>query len=130
MAWRTKASVDAFQLKATFRQEVTFKQISAIISRHNVKFMNGGMDPNEFAKLRQIEEMKKRIMATILSKEAYERLARVRVANPELSGQVELYLIQIYQAGKLTSRVSDDQIKEVLKALSAGSMPDFSIRRK
>ncbi len=92
--------------------------------------MNGGMDPNDLQKMRQIEEMKKRIMVTILSKDAYERLARVRVANQELAGQVELYLIQIYQTGKLTSRVTDDQIKEVLRALSAGSKPDFNIRRK
>lgn len=91
--------------------------------------MNGGIDPNEFAKMKQIEEMKKKIMATILSKEAYERLARVRVANPQLAGQAELYLLQIYQSGKLPARISDDQMKEVLRALTSDSK-GFSIRRK
>jgi programmed cell death protein 5 len=88
------------------------------------------MDPNEFAKLRQMEEMKRKVLLTILSKEAYERLARVRVANPEIAGQAELYLLQIYQTGKLQGRVTDEQMKEVLRALSSGSRPEFNIRRK
>jgi programmed cell death protein 5 len=92
--------------------------------------MNGGIDPNELAKLRQIEEMKKKLLATILSKDAYERLARVRVANQELAGQAELYLLQIYQAGKLEGRITDEQMKEVLRVLSSGSRPGFNIRRK
>ena len=89
-----------------------------------------GMDPNELAKLRQIEDMKRKVLVTILSKDAYERLARVRVANPELAGQAELYLLQIYQSGKLSGRISDEQMKEVLRVLSSGSRPGFSIRRK
>jgi len=92
--------------------------------------MNGGIDPNEFAKMRQIEEMKKKLLATILSKEAYERLARVRVANQELAGQAELYLLQIYQSGKLEGRITDEQMKEVLRVLSSGSRSGFNIRRK
>jgi programmed cell death protein 5 len=89
-----------------------------------------GIDPNDLQKMRQIEEMKKKIMATILSKDAYERLARVRVANPELAAQAELYLLQIYQAGKIEGRVTDEQMKEVLRVLSSGSRPGFNIRRK
>jgi programmed cell death protein 5 len=92
--------------------------------------MNGGIDPNEFAKLRQIEEMKKKLLATILSKDAYERLARVRVANQELAGQAELYLLQIYQAGKLEGRITDEQMKEVLRVLSSGDRKGFNIKRK
>lgn len=92
--------------------------------------MNGGMDPNELAKLRQMEEIKKKVLITILSKDAYERLARVRVANPELAGQAELYLLQVYQTGKLEGRITDEQMKEVLKVLSSGSRPAFNIRRK
>jgi len=91
--------------------------------------MNGA-DFNEMQKMKQIEEMKKKLLATILSKEAYERLARVRVANQELAGQAELYLLQIYQSGKLEGRITDEQMKEVLRVLSSGSRQDFKIRRK
>lgn len=91
--------------------------------------MNGA-DFNEMQKMKQIEEMKKKLLATILSKDAYERLARVRVANQELAGQAELYLLQIYQSGKLEGRITDEQMKEVLRVLSSGSRQDFKIRRK
>jgi programmed cell death protein 5 len=91
--------------------------------------MNGGIDPNDFQKMQQIEEMKKKILAAILSKDAYERLSRVRVANPQLAAQAELYLLQIYQSGKLPSRISDEQMKEILRALTPDSK-GFNIRRK
>ena len=89
-----------------------------------------GMDSSDFQKMKQIEEMKKKIMSAILSKEAYERIARVRVANPELAAQAELYLLQIYQAGKLPGRISDDQMKDVLRALTPDSGKGFNVRRK
>jgi programmed cell death protein 5 len=92
--------------------------------------MNGGIDPNDLQKMRQIEEMKKKVLVTILSKEAYERLSRVRVANPELANQADLYLLQIYQTGKLAGRITDEQMKEVLRALSPDSGKGFNIRRK
>jgi len=81
--------------------------------------MNGeGMSLEDLQKMKQIEEMKKQILSSILSREAYERLARVRAINPELAGQAELYLLQVHQAGKLNERVADGKMREVLKALS------------
>ncbi len=90
------------------------------------------MDPNDLAKARQMEQIektKKKLLAKILSKEAYERLGRVRFANPELASQAELYILQVYQAGKLGGSVSDGQMREVLKALSEGKK-DFKIKRQ
>lgn len=92
--------------------------------------MNGGMDPNDMAKMKQIEEMKKKIFMTILSKEAYERLSRVRVANPDLANQADMYLLQVYQSGKIQGRVTDEQMKEILRMLSSGSRQGFSMRRR
>lgn len=66
----------------------------------------------------QIEELKKRIIQKILSKEALERLGRVRLSKPELAEQVELSLLQMYQAGKIKEEVSDQQLKAILEALT------------
>jgi|GEM_PF-553693 programmed cell death protein 5 len=82
---------------------------------------------NQIEQMKQIEEMKKKMLATILTKEAYERLARVRAVNPTLAGQAELYLLQIYQAGKLKERVQDNKLKEVLMALSENK--EINIKR-
>ena len=85
------------------------------------------MDMNQFEQMKQIEEMKKRLLAEILTKEALERLGRVRMVNPQVAGQAELYLIQIYQAGKLKTQITDDKLREVLKALS--EKKEISIKR-
>lgn len=77
--------------------------------------MNGTGDPNQ---TKQIEEMKKQLLAKLLTKEAMERLGRVRVANPGLAAQAELYLLQMVQTGKLPDKVTDENVKEVLRVLS------------
>lgn len=86
-------------------------------------------NPYEQARqLKQLEEMKRQILTKILSKEAFERLGRVRIANPELAGTVELYLVQLFQTGKLINPIDDDKLKEILRALS--ERKDFNIRRR
>ena len=89
------------------------------------------VDPNkmqQMQQMQQMEEMKKKLLGQILSKEAYERLGRVRLANPELASQAELYILQIYQSGKLKDNITDEQMKEVLRTLSEGKK-DFNIKR-
>lgn len=91
----------------------------------------GGRDMNEqpdLNQLKQVEEMKKQMLVKILTKDAYERLARVRVANPQLAGQAELYLLQLFQSGKFQGRLSDEKLKEVLRLLS--EKKEITIKRK
>ena len=66
----------------------------------------------------QIEQMKKTFLRQILSKEALERLGRVRIANPNLAARLELYLIQLYQAGQLKGTVDDGKLKQILDVLT------------
>jgi programmed cell death protein 5 len=68
--------------------------------------------------MKQIEEMKKLLMKKLLSKEAIERLGRIRIVKPELAAQLELYLIQLFQAGRLKGEVSDEQLKIILDAVT------------
>lgn len=65
----------------------------------------------------QLEQMKKLILRKILTKSALERLGRVRIANPLLAGQLELYLIQVYQSGELKETIDDKRLKEILNVL-------------
>ena len=86
------------------------------------------IDPNQLRQLEKMEALKKQLLGKILSKDAYERLGRVRFANPELASQAELYLLQIYQSGKLNDVVTDEQMKEILRILSGRR--EFTIRKK
>ena len=90
--------------------------------------MNGATtNAEELQQLKQIEAMKRQILTRTLSKEAFERLGRIRAVNEALAGQVELYLIQIYQSGRLKDKISDEKMKEILKLLT--QKKDFKIKR-
>ncbi len=86
------------------------------------------MDIQDLSQLRQIEEMKRQILNKILTKEAFERLSRVKIVNPQLANQAELYLIQIFQAGKINDPIGDGKLKGVLRVLS--EKKEMRIRRK
>jgi programmed cell death protein 5 len=73
---------------------------------------------NEIEELQKMEELKKSILTKILSKQALERLSRIKLVKPDLADQLELYLVQLYQQGKL-KKVSDEELKQILETLSS-----------
>jgi programmed cell death protein 5 len=83
------------------------------------------ISPEELVRL---ETLKKEILQKILTKEAKERLGRVKMVKPELVTQIEFYLIQLYQAGKIKTPITDNQLKEMLEKLSTEK--EFRIIRR
>lgn len=71
------------------------------------------------AEMQKFEEIKKIILRNILTKEARERLNRIKLVKPDLALQLELYLVQLYQKGKLRSQMNDEQLKTILETLSS-----------
>lgn len=90
--------------------------------------VNGG--PNEItpAELQKFEEIKKIILRNALTKEARERLSRVKLVKPDLATQLELYLVQLHQSGKLRGQMTDEQLKNILEMLT--SREKFKIIKK
>lgn len=89
------------------------------------------MDINELQQaqqMKQLEEMKKQLLSKMLTKEAFERLSRVRAVNPQLAAQAELYLLNIFQSGRLLQPITEEKLKEVLQSLT--EKKEFKIRRK
>lgn len=78
-----------------------------------------GAQPTQ-ADAERAEQLKKTLLQNVLDKAARERLNRVRMVKPELAAQIELYLIQLYEAGKLRSQMTDAQLKDILEMLAAG----------
>jgi programmed cell death protein 5 len=66
----------------------------------------------------EFENLKKEALRKILTKEALERLGRVRMAKPLVAAQIEMYLFQLYQTGKLTETVDDKKLKQILEVLT------------
>ena len=63
----------------------------------------------------QLEAQKRQILSQILTSEARNRLANLRLTKPELVQQIELQLIQSAQAGSLRGKVTDEQLKVLLQ---------------
>lgn len=66
----------------------------------------------------KLEKLKKRVMRKILTKEAIERLGRVKLVKPELASQLELYLVQLHQSGQINDVIDDSKLKKILKSLT------------
>ena len=65
----------------------------------------------------------------ILTPEARSRLANLRLTRPDYVNQIELQLIQLAQAGRIASKITDEQLKELLRKL-AGQKKEINITRK
>ena len=76
-----------------------------------------------------IEEQKKALIAQILTTEARSRLANLKLTKPELVNQIEIQLIQSAQAGSLRGKVTDEQLKVLLRQI-AGQKREIKITRK
>ena len=77
----------------------------------------------------QFEAQKKQILAQIMTTEARNRLANLRLTKPDLVNNIELQLIQSAQAGSLRGKVTDDQLKVLLRNI-AGQKREIKITRK
>lgn len=78
---------------------------------------------------KQLEAQKRQAMMQILTPEARGRLANLRLTRPEMVEQIELQLIQLAQMGRVKSKITDDQLKQLLKNL-AGQRREMKITRK
>ena len=77
----------------------------------------------------QFEAQKKQILGQIMTPEARQILANLKLTKPELVNQIEIQLIQSAQAGSLRGKVTDDQLKVLLRQI-AGQKREIKITRK
>jgi len=66
----------------------------------------------------EFEALKKETLRKVLTKEAAERLGRVKLANPVVATQLEMYLFQLSQSGQLKEMIDDAKLKQILNVLS------------
>ena len=78
---------------------------------------------------KQMEMQKQAILRQIVSPEARERLANVKMTNPDLANTVEMQLIQLAQSGRLNEMVSDAMLKNILRQI-APQRREINIERR
>ncbi len=67
---------------------------------------------------RQIEAQKQSILRQIMDPEARDRLANVKLANPQLAANVENQVIRLHQSGRLQGPITDAMLREILQSMA------------
>ncbi len=75
------------------------------------------LTPEQMQQVQELEKLKKVVMRKILTKEAIERMGRVRMVKPELATQLELYLLQAYQSDQIKTIIDDTKLKQILDSI-------------
>lgn len=84
---------------------------------------------NKVEEQQRMEIQKQLLLRQILTNEARNRLVRIKMARPEFAEQIELQLIQLAQSGKLQKKITDEDLKTILRSLQQ-KKPDYRIMRR
>ena len=80
------------------------------------------------AQARDMEEALKMAMTQILDNKARERLSNLKLVKPDVAMQLQMYLVQMFQAGQITQKITDEQLVVILRKLT--EKRETKIRRK
>ncbi len=69
------------------------------------------------------------ILMQVLEPDARERLNTIKLTKPDFAGAVEQQLVALAQSGRLKQKITDAQLKELLRQL-APAKRDYSITRR
>lgn len=69
------------------------------------------------------------LLMQVLEPDARERLNTIKLTKPEFASSVEQQLISLAQSGRLKNKITDAQLKELLRQL-APARRDYSITRR
>ena len=113
--------------KLTF-EESEENELEAIRKRKLAQMQAKTPEDEQVEKAREVEAQKQALLRKILTQEARQRLANIKMVKPEFAEQMELQLIQLAQTGRIKLPLDDSQLKDVLKRLQ-GQKKNIKIRR-
>ncbi len=73
-------------------------------------------DEEQLAKTKSVKEAELKVqlaLKAILQDNAIQRLSLMRMSNESLYNQVVSYLFSLYNSGRITSKISEEQLKRI-----------------
>jgi programmed cell death protein 5 len=83
----------------------------------------------ELDRQKRLESQIQLILKQFLDPKARERLQTIKLTRPDFAKAVEHQLVILAQSGRLRERITDDQLKAILRQL-VPEKKDFTIKRK
>ena len=77
-----------------------------------------GMQGPSTEEREQAQARRSALLRQVLTPEARERLNSIRLTRPDFADSVESQLIALYQSGRLTGTITDEQLKQLLKQIA------------
>lgn len=71
--------------------------------------------------------MREQMLKVLLTTEARERLANIRMVKPDIARLIENQIIQLASSGKIQKTITDEEIKEFLTSFQK-PQKDFKIK--
>ena len=65
----------------------------------------------------EVDAQRNAILSQILTSEARQRLANIKMVRPDFAEAIELQLIQLAQSGRLNSKITDEQLKKTVVSM-------------
>lgn len=79
----------------------------------------------------QMEQQKREILRRYLTDGAFERIANVRMASPDMYHRFVDLVVSLVRANRLSGKLSEEQLKELLARLaSTKEEPKLEFRHK
>ncbi|KAJ3042601.1 Programmed cell death protein 5 [Rhizophlyctis rosea] len=86
-----------------------------------------GNGEDQAEKKRQMDEARRGMLFQILENDARERLARIKIVKEEKARAVEDMLLRMAQGGQLRSKVSEQQLIDMLEQISESTKQETKI---
>lgn len=112
-----------------YGEEVGDEEIEEIRQRRLMEIQRRIIEAQRQEQLkRELEARKQAALRAILTPEARNRLTNIKMVKPDFGEQLELQIIQLAQARKIRTPVTDEALKRMLASLQQ-EKADFKIRR-
>src|SRR5213083_357227 len=109
--------------------DYTDEELEALRRRRMAEMQRSAYDEQRRSQAQQqVERQKQSIIRQILTPEARQRLANIRMVKPEFAEELEMQLIQLAQSGRLQTQITDEQLKKTLVQLQS-QKKEIKIRR-